>query len=175
MRVEVPNRTEDSDKHIQNATNNLINRSENRRNLMLAWHTTGAQGMRTNTVRTIVMRAVQAANPPLPPNSTRGLTPGLIDPQLGDVPGNSVPQPELRGGQGRLRVGLGRQRTAQTPVVPQKRGKTSKKSKGGPKKRRAVDPSDSSEEDPMDVDSEGDESSDVCEAVPNFADLADLS
>lgn len=81
---------------------------------MLAWRTTGANAVvRNNQVRTMVLRRVAAANPPLPPNSTRGLSPGLINPALGHVPGNVIPQPAMPGDRGRLRVGLGRARGAQ--------------------------------------------------------------
>lgn len=81
---------------------------------MLAWRTTGANAVvRHNEVRSMVLRRVAAANPPLPPNSTRGLTPGLINPALGHVPGNVIPQPAMPGDRGRLRVGLGRARGAQ--------------------------------------------------------------
>lgn len=81
---------------------------------MLAWRTTGANAVvRHNEVRTMVLRRVAAANPPLPPNSTRGLTPGLINPALGHIPGNVIPQPAMPGDRGRLRVGLGRARGAQ--------------------------------------------------------------
>ena len=110
MRIEVPNRTEDLDRRLQNSTNNLINRSEHRSHFMLAWHTTGANAtIRVNEVRTMVMQRVAAAQPPLPFNSTRGLTPGLINPLLGNIPGNSIPHPVLGGNQGRLRVGMTRQ------------------------------------------------------------------
>ena len=109
MRIEVPNRTAESDRKLQNSTNNLINRREHPRYLMLAWHSTGANGVRSNRVRTMVLREVAAAHPPLPPNSTRGLTPGLINPQLGNVPGNVVPHPPLGDDHGRLRV----------PILPQ--------------------------------------------------------
>lgn len=109
MRIEVPNRTEDSDKKLQNSTNNLINRQEHRRYHMLSWHSTGANGMRNNRVRTDVLHMVATAQPPLPPNSTRGITPGLINPLLGNVFGNVVAQPLMRNGPARLRV----------PVLPQ--------------------------------------------------------
>ena len=119
MRIEVPNRTVTSDQYLQNSTNNLINRQEHRYNFMLAWHTTGARGQRANTVRSMVLQRVATAQPPLPPNSTRGLTPGLINPALGNVPGNSVAQPVLGVNQGRLRVGLGRGRGPQiAPAYP---------------------------------------------------------
>ena len=75
---------------------------------MLSWLSTGARGVRRNTVRTMVLQRVAAAVPPLPPNSTRGLTPGLVNPLLGRVPGNIIPWPVLGTNQGRLRVGLGR-------------------------------------------------------------------
>ncbi len=109
MRVEVPNRTEDSDKKLQNSTNNLINRQEHRRFHMLSWHSTGANGMRNNRLRTDVLHMVATAQPPLPPNSTRGITPGLTNPLLGNVPGNVIAQPLMRNGPARLRV----------PVLPQ--------------------------------------------------------
>ena len=120
MRIESPNRTVRSDSHLQNSTNNLINRQEHRSHLMLSWLSTGAQGGRPNHVRTMVLQRVAAANPPLPPNSTRGLTPGLIDPLLGRVPGNVIPWPVLGANQGRLRVGLGRRGGAGAipPLVP---------------------------------------------------------
>ena len=108
MRIEIQNRTVRSDTHLQNSTNNLINRQEHRRYLMLSWLSTGAQGLRRNTVRTMVLQRVAAANPPLPPNSTRGLTPGLINPLLGRTAGNMIGWPESGRNQGRLRVGLGR-------------------------------------------------------------------
>ena len=75
---------------------------------MLSWLSTGIRGQRPNTVRTMVLQRVAAAVPPLPPNSTRGLTPGLINPLLGRVPGNVIAWPVLGTNQGRLRVGLGR-------------------------------------------------------------------
>ena len=98
MRIEVP----DDQEHCYN--------------FMLAWHTTGARGQRANTVRSMVLQRVATAQPPLPPSSTRGLTPGLINPALGNVPGNSVAQPVLGANQGRLRVGLGRARGPQIPA-----------------------------------------------------------
>ena len=84
---------------------------------MLAWHTTGANSMRNNEVRTLVLQRVHNAIPPLPHNSTRGLTPGLINPLLGNIPGNSVPHPPGRNNQGRLRVGVGRPRATQPAAV----------------------------------------------------------
>ena len=108
MRIEIPNRTVRSDGRLQNSTNNLINRQEHRSYLMLSWLSTGALGQRRNIVRTMVLQRVAAANPPLPPNSTRGLTPGLVNPLLGRVPGNIIPWPMLGPNQGRLRVGFGR-------------------------------------------------------------------
>ena len=116
MRIEVPNRTVTSDQDLQNSTNNLINRQEHRYNFMLAWHTTGARGQRANTVRSMALQRVATAQPPLPPNSTRGLTPGLINPALGSFPGNSAAQPVLGANQGRLRVGLGQGRGPQIPA-----------------------------------------------------------
>lgn len=104
MRIHWPNRTVVSERRLQNSTNNLINRQEHRVYFMLAWHTTGAHGMRANEVRSFVLARVAAAQPPLPPNSTRGLTPGLINPLLGNIPGNRIPQPIRRINQGRLRV-----------------------------------------------------------------------
>ena len=67
-------------------------------------------------MRSRVLQRVATAQPPLPPNSTRGLTPGLINPALGNVPGNSVAQPVLGANQGRPRVGLGRGRGPQIPA-----------------------------------------------------------
>ena len=105
MRVELPNRTVEIERHLQNSTNNLINRHEHRLYFMLAWHSTNANGgVRTNEVRSYVLRRVAAAQTPLPPNSTRGITPGMINPALGNVPGNVIPQPVRRINQGRLRV-----------------------------------------------------------------------
>ena len=104
MRIERPNPTRNSDIRLQNSSNNLINRQMNMRYSMLAWHSTGINGMRANHVRTEVLARVHAANPPLPPNSTRGLTPGLINPLLGNVPGNLIPFPPLGNSQGRLRA-----------------------------------------------------------------------
>ena len=106
MRIELPTRTVEIEKHLQNSTNNLINRHEHRLYFMLAWHSTNANGgVRTNEVRTYVLRRIAAAQAPLPPNSTRGITPGLINPSLGNVLGNVIPQPVRRINQGRLRVG----------------------------------------------------------------------
>ena len=125
MRIEIPNRTVRSDSHLQNSTNNLINRHEHRIYRMLSWLSTGALGRRRNTVRTMVLQSVAAAIPPLPPNSTRGLTPGLVNPLLGRVPGNIIPWPVLGRNEGRLRVGLGRRGGARAipslvpaPAVP---------------------------------------------------------
>ena len=185
MRIEVPNRTVTSDQNLQNSTNNLINRQEHRYNFMLAWHTTGARGQRANTVRSMVLQRVATAQPPLPPNSTRGLTPGLINPALGNVPGNSVAQPVLGVDQGRLRVGLGRARgpalanqpqapappnnpvrhnpvrdarRRDNPVDSNKRRRTSPGNKGRPSKRQAREPSDDDEDN--DEDSHMDTSAD---------------
>ena len=88
-------------------------RQEHRYNFMLAWHTTGARGQRANTVRSMVLQRVAMAQTPLPPSSTRGLTPGFA---LENVPGDSVAQPVLGANQGRLRVGLGRARGPQIPA-----------------------------------------------------------
>ena len=87
---------------------------------MLSWLSTGVRGQRANTVRTMVLQRVAAAVPPLPPNSTRGLTPGLINPLQGRVPGNVIPWPALGTNQGRLRVGLGRGGGSRAipPLVP---------------------------------------------------------
>lgn len=124
MRIELPTRTVENERHLQNSTNNLINRHEHRLYFMLAWHSTNANGgVRTNEVRSYVLRRVAAAQTPLPPNSTRGITPGLINPLLGNVPGNVIPQPVRRINQGRLRVGgraaiqAGAPATA-TPALP---------------------------------------------------------
>ena len=104
MRVEVPNRTADSDKKLQNSTNNLINRQEHKRFFMISWHITGANRTSRNLTRNMVLHRAATARPPLPPNSTRGLTPGLINPRLGNIPGNRIPFSTLRQSQGRLRV-----------------------------------------------------------------------
>ena len=104
MRIEIPNRTKLSDTHLQNSSNNLINRQMHPRHSMLAWHSTGTNSMRRNEARSLVLGRVNAANPPLPPNSTRGLTPGLINPRLGNVPGNFIPFPPLGHNRGTLRV-----------------------------------------------------------------------
>ena len=106
MRIELPTRTVEIERHLQNSTNNLINRHEHRLYSMLAWHSTNANGgVRPNEVRSQVLRRVAAAQPPPPPNSTRGITPGMINPSLGNVPANIIPQPARRINQGRLRVG----------------------------------------------------------------------
>ena len=105
MRIELPNRTVAIERHLQNSTNNLINRHEHRVYFMLAWHSTNANGgVRPNEVRSYVLRRVAAAQTPLPPNSTRGITPGMINPALGNVAGNVIPQPVRRINQGRFRV-----------------------------------------------------------------------
>ena len=177
MRIEISNRDEAMERRVQNSSNNLINRSENRLFFMLAWHTTGAGGMRNNTVRTMVLQQVAATRPPLPPNSTRGLTPGLINPRLGNVVGNRIPFPARRPDQGRLRLGTGRHPRAQAVVTanpaaanvaqvnpPQsnhdgrgntKRRRASREHKGRPSKRRRYAYEDSDEED------EGTESDDT--------------
>ena len=84
---------------------------------MLSWHSTGTNRTTRNVTRNMVLQRVAAARPPLPLNSTRGLTPGLIDPRLGNVPGNSIPFPPLRRQiVGRLRV-LGRPRLTQATAA----------------------------------------------------------
>ena len=121
MRIEIPNRTWDLERRLSNSTNNLINRSENRVHFMLSWHSTNANGFRVNEVRTLVLRRVMMAQPPLPPNSTRGLTPGLIDPARGEVPGNRIPFPGPGSNEGRLRANMRRRRgarAARTAVNP---------------------------------------------------------
>ena len=201
MRVEVPNRTEDSDKKLQNSTNNLINRQEHGRYHMLSWHSTGANGMRNNRVRNDVLRMVATAQPPIPPNSTRGITPGLINPLLGNVPGNVVAQPPMRHGPARLRV----------PVLPQitqaaanplqqnqtqgtqvqnnhrrdnhgpgdetrpKRNRTSPGPQGRPSKRQAQDPTDNAMNENMDVRSDGTKSSEVNRRFKVSLDLTDMT
>ena len=176
MRIEMPNRTEDGETRVQNSSNNLINRSENREFSLLAWHSTGARGMRNNVVRTAILRRVAAAQPPLPPNSTRGITPGLINPALGNIRHNSIPFPTRKPDQGKLRVGMGRGARAQAaaaanPPQPRstKRRRTSRQHKGRPSKRRRYTIEDSSDEDD-DMSSESDEteSSAVCIDVPDL-------
>ena len=115
MRMEIPNRTTRSDSLLQNATNNLINRKQNKELAMLAWHSTGANAaVRRNAARTEVLGRVNNARPPLPPNSTRGLTPGLIDPRRGHVSGNMIAFPDATDDR-RLRVNMPRQ--AQFPAA----------------------------------------------------------
>lgn len=176
MRIELPNRTIASDRKLQNATNNLINRHEHRLYFMLAWHSTGVNSMRANEVRTWVLDRVAAANPPLPPNSTRGLTPGLINPLLGNVPGNSIGHPTRRENQGRLRVTGGRPTVAQAATaaanqghtnpgprhpVPSKRNRTSPEHKGRWPKRQAQGLNDDSGDDDMDTGSDRAKSSEA--------------
>lgn len=221
MRIEVPNRTVMSDRQLQNATNNLINRQHHRDYFMLAWRTTGANAVvRHNEVRSMVLRRVAAANPPLPPNSTRGLTPGLINPALGHVPGNVIPQPAMPGDRGRLRVGLGRARGAQgvpllvpapaaarppappalaianvTPLNPpqaylplntqrrnynvrdnNQRRRSSRGSKDPPPEQQGRESSDSGENNEMDSESDGDDTSVVrIEVQSLFENSADSS
>lgn len=117
MRIELPNRTVPLEKNLQNSTNNLINRHDHKQHFMLAWHATGANSTRANHVRSEVLGRVAAANPPLNFNSTRGLTPGLINPLLGYLPGNSIPFPQLGNDQGRLRVRGGQPRVTQAAAA----------------------------------------------------------
>ena len=120
MRLEIPNRTEDSERKLMNSTNNLINRQDHPQFRMLSWHSTGINGMNGNEGRKFVLDMVAASDPSLPfPNSTRGLTPGLIDPRRGNVPGNIVPLPVLRNGLGRLRVVHQQSATAATAAQAQ--------------------------------------------------------
>ena len=177
MRIELPNRTIDSDRRLQNATNNLINRSEHRLYYMLAWHSTGVNGMRHNEVRTWVLDRVAAAHPPLPPNSTRGLTPGLINPLLGDVPGNAIDHPIRRYSQGKLRRPPATQTTAAAAnqgqgnqvnanrryshPVARKRDRTSPEPKGRRPKRQAQYFSDDPADGDMDTGSDRAKSSEV--------------
>ena len=175
MRIEMPNRDEAGETRVQNSSNNLINRSENRAFSLLAWHTTGANGMRNNIVRTSVLRNVATAQPPLPPNSTRGLTPGLINPALGNFHWNTIPFPTRDPDQGRLRVGMGRRARAQAaaaanPPHPRstKRRRSTREHKGRPSKRRRYTIEDSSDEDTMTTQSDGTKSSAVCIDVPSL-------
>ena len=184
MRIEVPNRTTDSDRKLQNSTNNLINRHDHPRYFMLAWHSTGAHGMRSNRVMTMVLHEVAVAYPPLPPNSTRGLTPGLINPQLGNVVGNVVPQPAQRDGQSRLRVPFlpqaqanlpqpnqiqtaqvhnnqGRDNGGRSNGAGQNRNRTGPGPKGRPSKRQPQDFIDDTTDDNMDTGSDETTSSEV--------------
>ena len=169
MRIEMPNRTPRRDMSVQNSTNNLINRSENNELCMLAWFSTGTRGVRNNVVRTSVLQRLAAAQPPPPPNSTRGLTPGLINPALGNIRGNSIPFPRRRPDQGKLRVGIVRRSRAQAaaaanPVAANsnqagtKRRRSSRKHKGRPSKRRRLTDEDSTEDDSNEEDSTGEDS-----------------
>lgn len=139
MRLEIPNRTEDSERKLMNSTNNLINRKDHPQFRMLSWHSTGINGMNGNEGRTLVLDMVAASDPPLPfRNSTRGLTPGLIDPLGGNVPGNIVPLPVLRNGMGRLRVV--HQQSATAAAVAQAQSNEGPRTRGQsnrlPEKRR---------------------------------------
>ena len=93
MRIDIQNRTLESDRRLGNSTNNGLNRQGHTHYSMISWHNTGAHGTKRNMSRGLVLQRIAAARPPLSPNSTRGLTPGLIDPVLGYIPGNSIPQP----------------------------------------------------------------------------------
>ena len=176
MRVELPNRTAESDRKLQNSTNNLINRHEHKNFFQLSWHTTGANRTRRNDIRNMVLRSVNEAHPPLPPNSTRGLTPGLIDPRLGNIPGNSIAFPP---GPGRIRVQGRQQRAtraaaaaapgqAQGSQAIGKRHRSSSGHQGRKPKRQARDFQDETSEDDTENTYDGTKSSEVSMGTPDL-------
>ena len=61
---------------------------------MIAWHVTAGDDKQQNQRKQSVLDSLTDAQKQA--NTTRGSTPGLIDPTLGDVPDNRVPIPDLR-------------------------------------------------------------------------------
>ena len=94
MQPEVGSRTEASDKAKRNSLNMQCCRTFNVSYNMVSWHIKGSR----SKPRQVVLDALtdhQKDN-----NTTRGSTPGLIDPALGDVQGNRVHPPLLKVRQG---------------------------------------------------------------------------
>lgn len=93
MRMEVPNRDEDRDRLFQNSVQTGIGRKWHKRYHMVAasWFGTG-RGAEQATKR--VHEALQAANIPTNLNTTRGVTPGPVDPRQPN--GRHVAHPDLR-------------------------------------------------------------------------------
>ena len=90
MRMERRNRPN------ENALNMLASRSMRPLYKMLSWHTKGRVAT-INTRRAAVLAQLTPAQ--IAANTTRGSTPGLINPALGEI-GGRIPHPVLRTGQG---------------------------------------------------------------------------
>ncbi|KAL9103673.1 MAG: hypothetical protein Q9163_001299 [Psora crenata] len=102
MQPEVGSRSEGSDAVKRNSLNMLCCRTFSVKYHMLSWHLKGKRGKPRMTVLDN-LSVWQKEH-----NTTRGSTPGLINPALGDFPGNRVHPPQSNEKQG-VRVPGGRQ------------------------------------------------------------------
>ena len=115
MRIEPPAnqpRTVEADHKFANAAQNRTRRLWHAKYFILSWFGTGDQRARTNKAKTHVLSALAKAGIPETLNTTRGLTPGLINPANGPH-SERIPQPSLRpnAGQPRPRLSGGSAKT----------------------------------------------------------------
>ena len=100
MEPEIGDRTDLSDVRKRDSLNMQCCRTFNVKFCMTSWHLKGNRGRPRQDVLALLSPAQITAN------TTRGVTPGLIDPALGDTPNNRVPLPALKENQGvRMRGG----------------------------------------------------------------------
>lgn len=112
MRIEQPAgevRTRHTDLKFVNATQNTTRRLWHAKYFMLSWFGTGRWDTQ-NKAKTAVLAALSEAGIDAAANSTRGLTPGLVDPANGPN-SRRIPHPQLG-------VNVGRRRKARSSVAP---------------------------------------------------------
>lgn len=88
---------------------------------MLGWHAKGKSAGNNVRERAVLAKLSQAQ---IAANTTRGTTPGLVDPALGEAPGNRIALPVFERGKGKKRGPNKKKAEAQKRAAP----------KGKPKK-----------------------------------------
>ena len=101
MQPEDASRTSDADARKRDSLNMQCCRAFNVKFSMVSWHLKGTRGKPRQAVLDTLTQW-QRDN-----NTTRGSTPGLIDPALGEAPGNRILPPHMKEKQG-VRVKGGR-------------------------------------------------------------------
>ena len=89
MRMEIDQRTGENDSKIHNRISNMSRRVWGKHYFMLSWFN------KQPVNRAHIYHALQNVNIPLHLNTTRGLTPGLVDPDQPEGP--RIPRPVLKG------------------------------------------------------------------------------
>lgn len=122
MRIELPGRTPEGDLKLQNSIQTMLGRFWHRHYHMLSWFGKGRfhYNNAINPARVQILRDLANATPPIPlvPNTTKGITPGSINPAHGPN-GTMVAWPNIRGGTIRgPRPAVVPPAALATPVVP---------------------------------------------------------